>query len=242
LELQWQPPTPLRAFPPFALFARDSGNGPNADPLRFARIYTKINQEDEMAAKSGIVFAIVFLLLSGFAQAQVDFDNYATASYREILALGIKPRIAPGYFFPLSKQHHNGCYGFSMKHIVDYKFKVKIDVDKAEKKIGKPRNDLWTNEHITNFNALVGIRLTWEDRACDLFRRLVSGDPVMIQYKYALPGNSWVGHFVAAYSFDKTGLWVSESISNKRKRIPYKDIFGESGTSTFWSFASVGRT
>lgn len=161
--------------------------------------------------------------------------------YGTILEDGATSKISPDYAFPLSKQYKSGCYAFAVNHIVEYKYNEKIDLLEAEKKINKPREELWSAEHIKNFNETYNLKLSWYKSAEDFFRFLEDGEPVMIQYRYYHSETYWTGHFVAVYTFDDKGVWVSESISNTRIRLPYSDIFDEGGKQTIFSFATVER-
>jgi ABC-type bacteriocin/lantibiotic exporter with double-glycine peptidase domain len=162
-------------------------------------------------------------------------------SYREILSLHITPKIKPGYSFPVSVQYYNGCLAFAINHILEYKYGKKIDLRQAEKKIKKPRKDLWTETHIRNFLKEYKITLSWYERADIFFTLLKQGEPVMIQYKYYLSKKSWVGHFVAVYSFDDTGVFVSDSVSGKRIHLSYNQVFNDSGRYTQFGFARVEK-
>lgn len=186
---------------------------------------------------------IIKLIISFIIIGIVLFYAYSVSNlnYTEILAKGIKPKIKPDYLFPVSKQHDNGCFGYAVKHIADYKYGIKIDVNQTEKKINKPRNSLWEYKHIQDYLKLYSLQLTWKNDAATFFKLLRKGEPVLIQYKWYY-GSSWVGHFVAVYSFDKKGVWISESIQNKRVRIAYKDVFEETGYYTDFYFAYLSRT
>jgi hypothetical protein len=45
-----------------------------------------------------------------------------------------------------------------------------------------------------------------------------------------------VPHRVAAYSFDSKGIWIAETVSNTRKRIPYNEVFNDYGSVKIASF------
>ncbi|MBN1698259.1 MAG: ankyrin repeat domain-containing protein [Spirochaetales bacterium] len=161
-------------------------------------------------------------------------------AYGEIVKRNIRPKMKPDYPFPCSKQHHNACFGFAVKHLYQYMTGEAIDVDGAEKKIGKSRDDLWDYAMMTDLADLYGLAYTWEDSANSLFASLIRGEPAAIQYRYK-QGGSWIGHYVAVYSFDEKGVWASESIANKLVRIPYGEVFDESGTRTLYPFFSISR-
>ena len=88
---------------------------------------------------------------------------------------------------------------------------------------------------------MYNINLSWYNDVNTFFFYVSKGEPVMIQYKWYNSETSWIGHFVAVYSFDENGAWVSDSISVKRIRIPYDDLFDDSGKYTEFSFAVVEK-
>ncbi|MBN1797908.1 MAG: hypothetical protein JW822_05005 [Spirochaetales bacterium] len=184
-----------------------------------------------------IFFIIIFSLLSAFT---VESET-APPPYWEIVSFALIPKLKADYAFPVSVQFKNGCFAFAVKHIVEYKYAQNINLYEAEKKISKPRTDLWTHEHIKNFLNTYQLKLTWYNRADIFFKLLINGEPVMIQYKYSLSGASWVGHFVAVYSFDAEGVFAADSISGKRIHLPYNMVFDQSGKYTQFPFAVVEK-
>ncbi|MBN2533617.1 MAG: hypothetical protein JXB88_12030 [Spirochaetales bacterium] len=169
----------------------------------------------------------------------LQFDFWLTLS--SMNKSSMKPGIKPDYAFPVSKQYHRGCFAFALNHILEYRYKTKIDLLEAEKKIRKPREDLWTHTHIQNFLAAYNITMTWYNDVDTFFHFLSKGVPVMIQYKWYNSDINWVGHFVAAYSFDGNGVWVSDSISVQRIHLPYDEVLDAYGEYTQFSFALVEK-
>jgi hypothetical protein len=189
-----------------------------------------------MMRRNIIFFVVLSFSFSLFSDYESDL-----LPYWKIVSTKISPKIAPDYAFPVSVQFKNGCFAFAVKHIVAYKYNENINLYEAEKKIHKPRSDLWTHEHIKNFLNAYHLNLTWYDRADIFFHMLANGEPVMIQYKYYLSETSWVGHFVAVYSFNATGVFVSDSISGKRIHLAYTHVFDGSGKHTQFPFAVVKK-
>jgi hypothetical protein len=151
----------------------------------------------------------------------------------------VKPGISPDYAFPLSHQYKNGCFAFGINHIITYKYGKNIDLYKAEKKIKKTRHELWTVTHIENFLNEYNLTLSWDNNVSAFFHHLIKGEPLLIQYKKYSTPHFWVGHFVAAYSFDRTGLWISESVSVRRLHLTYDQVFDSSGSKTQFHYATV---
>jgi len=170
-------------------------------------------------------------------QTPIDIDK----TYTEIIKTDSIPGISTDFPFPLSKQYKNGCFGFAVKHVVQYKYGKTIDMVKAENAIKKPREELWTSKHITNFLDEYELKMKWFTDAETFFAFFQEGEPVIIQYKSPLVNGGWVGHFVAAYSFDDQGIWISESITNKRIRLDFSEVFDEEGKFTQFGFATVEK-
>ncbi len=162
-------------------------------------------------------------------------------SYQEILLDKIPPGISPDEEFPVSEQFQNGCFAFGVKHIVTYKYGEDLDLNDIEKIIEKPRSDLWTAEHIRNFLAETSLGLAWYEESETFFEFLRKGEPVLIQYWYPLRDGRQIGHFVAAYSYDDEGIWISESIAGKNTRLPFSDIFSSDGQILEFPFAVVAE-
>lgn len=159
--------------------------------------------------------------------------------YSEIVASESQPGIAPDYLFPKGYQYENGCFGFAIQYIVEHKFGETIDMVKAEKIIKKPRYELWTFNYIKDFLEEYGLDLKWYNDSETFFEFLEAGEPLLIQYKYPVGENRWISHFVAVYSFDEDGVWISQSITNKYEKIPYRHVFKPDGITTQFSFAVV---
>jgi hypothetical protein len=162
-------------------------------------------------------------------------------SYTDILKRGAEPSIPAGYKFPNVYQYENGCFGFALKNIAKYKYNDEINMTEAERKINKPRKELWSNRHITDFLNEYGYELKWYSSAEDFFKLLRKGEPVIIQYKYPVSRDRWIGHYVAVYSFDKGGVWIAQTMTNKLEHLPYEKVFNKDGTETQFVFAIVLR-
>ncbi len=159
--------------------------------------------------------------------------------YQEILETGVKPALDPGFDFPISYQYENGCFAFAVNHILEYKFNKKLDLYEAEKIIKKPRYVLWDVDYITAFLNEYDIEMIWYKDAETFFKLLEEGEPIVMQYPYKVPGDRYIGHLVAVYSFDNEGVWVSDSISGKHIRIEYPLVFNRSNKYTRYGFATV---
>lgn len=172
---------------------------------------------------------------------QVMRAQVSSRSYNAILADDVHPSLSPEYDFPNSYQYQNGCFAFAVKHILEYKFDETIDLYEAEDKLNKPRNVLWDVNYITAFLEEYDITMTWYKDAETFFDFLAQGEPLVIQYPYDIGDDTFIGHLVAAYSFDETGVWAADSISGKAIHIDYDLVFNKSGTHTRYGFATVWK-
>jgi hypothetical protein len=183
---------------------------------------------------------IVAVFLTGCAASEQVMRSYIQSrSYSEILEDGALPSLKPDYAFPNSHQYQNGCFAFAVKHILEYKFDKTINLYEAEKIINKPRTVLWDVDYITAFLEEYDITLTWYKDVETFFGFLAQGEPLVIQYPYDIGDNTFIGHLVAAYSFDETGVWAADSISGETIHIDYDLVFNKSGTHTRYGFATV---
>lgn len=152
----------------------------------------------------------------------------------QYIANNYKPLLAPSYRFPLTPQTLNGCVFFATRNIMTYKRGIGLHIRQIELAIGKDPKKLTDNTMEAKFNKLIHIIQTPKYQIQSLFTHLQAGDPVMVSYILAYTGSDkklhYVGHVVAAYSFDEVGVRVSETVSNKRLRIPYDQLFTANGT------------
>lgn len=165
-------------------------------------------------------------------------------TYQEIIGLEPMPiaGIASDYPFPFSPQYRNGCFAFAANHIVMYKYGLDIDLLEAEEKIDKSRDVLWEKKYIEKFLNEYDLEMEIYNDADNFFKFLAQGEPVMIQYKYPLEDDKWVGHLVAAYSFDDQGVWVSDSLENKNLLLDYDQVFDNTGRKTQFSYFTIDST
>lgn len=160
-------------------------------------------------------------------------------TYQEILATDIQPKLKPDYEFPTSFQYLNGCYGFAVGHILMDRGQP-FDMLEMEKKIEKPREKLWGKEYKNRLAEAYNLELKLDKNPEHLFDLLAAGEAVVLSYQYPLEEEGeWILHAVAAYSFDDQGIWVSETMSGQRKRVPYEKVFTPKGDETQYHFTRV---
>lgn len=141
-----------------------------------------------------------------------------------------KPFLNPNYKFPLERQSLNSCYAFSAKSILKFKNNKNISVSKSEKSIWKKASLLWSPFFMQKFDNFNHIKKANFYDIDTLISSLQSWEPISISYN--LKYYSWkekkykfVAHIVTAYSFDEKWIWVSETVSNRRIRLPWNKIF-----------------
>ena len=153
---------------------------------------------------------------------------------KDYLDIGYKPSLKADFPFPLTKQTLNWCYGFSIKNILKFQKNISINVEKTEKSIWKIPSELRTDNMKNNFDKYIKINKNNFYDIDTLINSLQTWEPVAITYKLKYFSNKEkkekiVNHIVAAYSFDEKWVWVAETVSNTRKRIPWEEIFDKNG-------------
>lgn len=162
-------------------------------------------------------------------------------TYYEILSGDIIPGIKPDHEFPVAYQYKNGCFAFAVNSILEHKYGEKIDLLEAENKVGKPRNKLWEPNHMNKFLDVYKLEIKYFYAVENLFSFLEKGEPLIIQYEHEIFKNKIVGHIVAAYSFDKEGIYVSDSLSGKRTRLEYRKFLDSNGRYTKYPFGVLKK-
>ncbi len=156
---------------------------------------------------------------------------------------GYAPKLAPGYKFPLKLQTQNACYFFAVRNILNYKYGTNLDIKKLEKETKKDRNKISSIADVDKFNKAAGVKVVKLRTMKSFFESLQKGEPLIVTYMYQTKNKKGekvgIPHIVAAYSFDGDGVWVAETVSGQRKRIPYEEIFmdGKSRYNPIWSVA-----
>lgn len=169
------------------------------------------------------------------------YYKFFPKTYTEILSSDIHPALPPSYNFPHSYQFLNGCYAFAVNSILRYKYSEGVDLIEMEEKIEKPRELLWSKKYVKAFLNEYDINMTAYSDSETFFKYLVEGEPVTVSYRYPLDENKWVLHIVAAYSFDKDGVWASDSLTGPKTHIPYQDLFDNSKRFLRYPFSTVLR-
>jgi hypothetical protein len=105
-----------------------------------------------------------------------------------------------------------------IKHILQYKYGEKHEVEQWEKMLSKAPDSVWLSNDIYLLMQKLGLETEYSGRDLGLFfYYLVTGEPVITRVAE--------NHSVVAYSFDQTGVWISDSGANKRKHVAYETLF-----------------
>ena len=151
-------------------------------------------------------------------------DDYIKAWY--------KPKLSANYYFPLRWQTLNWCYAFSIRNITKYKYWIWMRISKMEKYMKKPWKNLWNYPLMNKFDKLAHIKRKNFYRIDTIINSLQAWEPLAVSYK--LKYYSWkdkkyhkVMHIVSAYSFDSKWVWVAETVTAKKLRIPWNEIFNK---------------
>lgn len=136
-----------------------------------------------------IVFALIgsvfFFFRQGFSDIELPFQPQL--SYQDILATGVEPGLPPEHEFPTSYQYLNGCYGYSVGHILMNRGH-EFDMLEMEQRIEKPREVLWKKEYKERLSEEYGLNLSLSKDPELLFELLSQGESVVVGYKYPLEG------------------------------------------------------
>lgn len=142
---------------------------------------------------------------------------------------GYKPYLTPNYRFPILKQTLNWCYAYTVRNILKYKHWIGVYVQKWEEYIWKAPEKLWYSSNMAQFDKLVHVTKESAYNIDTLINSLQAWEPVSVSYILKYKTWKWeeksVWHIVAAYSFDEKWVWVSETVANKRIRIPWEELF-----------------
>lgn len=156
---------------------------------------------------------------------EVSGDN---SSYEDVLASGI----TAAYPGTADFAHHSqsgwpyGCYAFSVKNLVEWKYGDILDMAELQERIGWDGEFIWSP---TEFEAFadeydMDVIFTYNGSAEFLFKKLAHGEPLVMYIPYYI-GSTNVGHQVVAYSFDENGVWIADSATGSTRRIGFDEVF-----------------
>lgn len=149
---------------------------------------------------------------------------------QDYIDAGYKPYLSTYYSFPIKWQTLNGCYAFSVRNILKYKEWIWVYIPKIETDMWKAWTQLWNSSLMTRFDKYVHVKKSRYYNINTLIASLQAWEPVSISYvlkyySYKYQSYKSVLHIVAAYSFDKDWVWVSETVSAQRKLVPWDELF-----------------
>lgn len=147
----------------------------------------------------------------------------------DFIKLWYKPMLSPRYNFPILRQSLNWCYAYTVRNIMKYKHWIGYYITKIQDEIWKKPSELWYYSNMAKFDKVAQVEKKNYYDIETFITAIQSWEPVSMSYILEYIDRSWkkkkVGHIVAAYSFDEKWIWVAETVSNSRKRIPWKTFF-----------------
>lgn len=156
------------------------------------------------------------------------YDNSLT--YEEVLATGIQPAIPSDYDFPSHSQsgYPYGCYGFSMKNLMEYETGNNVPMSEITDAIGWDGAWFWDDSQFAAFAEVYDMDIIFYYSASPdfFFKKLSQGTPMVVAIPYYIDGEN-VWHDVVAYSFDEEGVWVADSDGGYTHRVSYDEVFFE---------------
>ena len=163
-------------------------------------------------------------------------EDAGTTTYEEVLATGIQPAYPSDMNFASNSQsaYPYGCYAFATKNLLEWKYNWFLDIPEVQETIGWDGTFIWSPSEFLTFaeSYNVDVVFTYNGNAEFFFKKLASGEPMVLYIPYDLNGVN-IGHNLVAYSFDEDGVWVADSLSGGLQRhISYDEVFVDSDITT----------
>jgi hypothetical protein len=122
------------------------------------------------------------------------------------------PYFSSTHSFPTANQSQNACYFNSINIAMEAKYGTKFRIKKVLKMIGFDGKTLATWEYKKKFADLTHITIHEYTSKKDLIRFLDIGEPVLVSTEIILKSKKIVRHVSVAYSYDDSGIWVSDPL------------------------------
>ncbi len=122
------------------------------------------------------------------------------------------PNLSNTHNFPVAKQSQNACYFNSVNIAIEAKYGTRFRIQKALKIIGFDGKTVATWEYKKKFADLTHIIIHEYTSKKDLIRLLDAGEPVLVSTEITLKSKKIVRHVSVAYSYDDSGIWVSDPL------------------------------
>jgi hypothetical protein len=170
------------------------------------------------------IFLIVSLLIFS-----IGTIGYVSAS----------PYFSPQHIFPTAKQSQNACYFNSVNIAIEAKFGTKLHIKRVLDLIWFDGKTLATWEYKKRFSDLTHITLREFSKKQDLITLLDRWEPVLVSTEIVLRSWKKVRHVSVAYSYERDGIWVSDPLGWKRKRIAWHTVFSQNGYVRYYNLRTI---
>lgn len=144
------------------------------------------------------------------------------------------PKFSPNADFPTAKQSLNACYFTSADIALRAKYGSGLRLKTTLSNIGFDGKTLATWEFKKKFSDATHVTVREYRTKKDLLLLLDSGEPVLVSTEIAVSGKAAkIRHVSVAYSYDDSGIWVSDPLYAKKRRIGWGEVFLKNGTVRF---------
>lgn len=150
------------------------------------------------------------------------------------------PKFSPDADFPTAKQTLNACYFYSTDIALRAKYGSGLRLKTTLSNIGFDGKTLATWEFKKKFSDATHVTVREYRTKKDVLRLLDSGEPVLVSTEIPVSGKAAkIRHVSVAYSYDDFGIWVSDPLFGKKRRLGWDEVFLKSGTVRFNALRTV---
>lgn len=149
------------------------------------------------------------------------------------------PYFSPNHPFPTANQSQNACYFNSVNIAIEAKYGTKIRIKKVLEIIWFDGKSLATWEYKKKFSDLTHMYIKEYSNKKDLIRLLDKWESVLISTEILLKYKKTIRHVSVAYSYDTAGIWVSDPLWGKKKRISWDEVFKKDGGVKYYNLRTV---
>ena len=170
---------------------------------------------------------IRFLFLILFVLFFIDFNAFGA------------PHFEPNHAFPTANQSQNACYFNSVNIAVEAKYGTKFRIKKVLQMINFDWTSLATWEYKKKFSDATHIQVKEYSTKNDFIKLVDNGEPVLVSTEIVLKSKKTVRHVSVWYSYDSEGIWVSDPLVWKRKRINWNEVFTPNGKVKYYNLRTI---
>lgn len=149
------------------------------------------------------------------------------------------PYFSPNHPFPTANQSQNACYFNSINIAIEAKYGTKLRIKKVLRMIWFDGKSLATWEYKKKFSDLTHIQIKEYSTIKDLIKLLDTWESVLISTEIIWKSKKAIRHVSVAYSYDTAGIWVSDPLWGKKKRIAWDEVFQKDGKVKYYHLRTV---